>query len=101
MDVDLSPAPASSKCEASVPGYMGHNRSRTGRKLARVSAWGYQEMLWQEVLPGNTLEALAVLKQAIGAMEALLGIAEECPEAARKCQYLELRVDVVGAVTSG
>src|SRR5688572_9735413 len=67
LDVDLSPLPASKRAEGSERGYRGRGRSKTGRKLVRVRAAQSQEKLWEEVLPGNTVEPLAVVQQAVAA----------------------------------
>jgi len=54
LDLDLSPMPASSRSEGSEKGYFGRSRSKTGRKLVRVRAAQYQEIVWEDVLPGRT-----------------------------------------------
>jgi hypothetical protein len=77
LDIDLSPLPASASSEGSERGYMGRNRSKTGRKLVRVSAAQYQEIVWQGVWSGRAVESLAVLQQAVQAAERLLGLEGE------------------------
>ena len=62
LDVDRSPLPASKHAEGATRGYSGRCRSKTGRKLVRVRAAQYQETVWEEVLPGNTVETLAVVQ---------------------------------------
>ncbi len=79
LDLDLSPLPASSQVEGSERCYMGRCRSKTGRKLVRVRAAQYQETIWEEVLPGRTVETLAVVQQAVAAVERLLDLADESP----------------------
>src|SRR5207253_1126322 len=74
LDLDLSPLPASRRAEGSERGYMGRNRSKTGRKLVRVRAAGYQETVWEDVVPGNVAESLEVLKGAVVATERLLDL---------------------------
>jgi len=54
LDLDLSPMPAGSRSEGSEKGYFGRSRSKTGRKLVRVRAAQYQEIVWEDVLPGRT-----------------------------------------------
>ena len=93
LDVDLSPLPASKHAEGSTRGYMGRCRSKTGRKLVRVRAADYQETVWEEVLPGNTVETLAVVQQAVAAVERLLGLTGDSAEAQGKRARVEFRLD--------
>jgi hypothetical protein len=93
LDLDLSPLPASPHAEGSERGYMGRCRSKTGRKLVRLRAAQYQETLWEEVLPGNRVETLAVVEQAVAAAERLLDLAGDTPEAAAKRARTEWRLD--------
>ena len=93
LDVDLSPLPASKHAEGSTRGYMGRCRSKTGRKLVRVRAAQYQETVWEEVLPGNTVETLAVVQQAVAATERLLDVAGDSAEAQAKRARIEFRLD--------
>lgn len=73
VDRDLSPLPASKRAEGSERGYMGRNRSKTGRKLVRVRAADYQETVWEAVVPGTTAESREGFKAAVAATERLLG----------------------------
>ena len=93
LDVDLSPLPTSKRAEGATRGYMGRCRSKTGRKLVRVRAADYQETVWEEVLPGNTVETLAVLQQAVAAAERLLGVEGDSADAAAKRARIEFRLD--------
>jgi hypothetical protein len=93
LDVDLSPLPTSKRAEGATRGYMGRCRSKTGRKLVRVRAAASQETLWEEVLPGNTVETLAVLQQAVAATERLLGVDGDSAEAAVQRGRIEFRLD--------
>ena len=93
LDVDLSPLPTSKRAEGATRGYMGRCRSKTGRKLVRVRAAASQETLWEEVLPGNTVETLAVLQQAVAATERLLGVAGDSAEAVAQRGRIEFRLD--------
>jgi hypothetical protein len=93
LDLDLSPLPASKHAEGSERGYMGRCRSKTGRKLARVRAAQYQEIVWEEVLPGRSVETLVVVQQAVAAAERLLDLAGDTPEAAAKRARTEWRLD--------
>lgn len=72
---------------------MGRNRSRTGRKLLRVRADQYQEIIWEDVIPGNQVESLALTKAAVTAVEERLGMADDSPEARAKRQRTEWRLD--------
>jgi hypothetical protein len=93
LDVDLSPLPASKRAEGSTRGSMGRCRSKSGPKLVRVRAGQYQETVWEEVLPGNTVETLAVVQQAVAATERLLDVAGDSPEARAKRARMECRLD--------
>jgi hypothetical protein len=93
LDIDLSPLPASAEAEGSERCYMGRCRSKTGRKLVRVRAAPYQETVWEEVLPGRTVETLAVVQQTVAQMEDLLGLAGDTPEARYRRSRTELRLD--------
>jgi hypothetical protein len=76
LTLDLSPLPARGLAEGSERCYMGRCRSKTGRKLVRVRAAPYQETVWEQVLPGRTVETLAVVQQAVAAAELLLDLAD-------------------------
>jgi hypothetical protein len=93
LDLDLSPLPASASAEGSERGFMGRSRSRTGRKLARVRAADYQETVWEDVLPGRSVETLAVVRAAVAAAERLLGLADGAPEVWRRRARTEWRLD--------
>jgi len=93
LDLDLSPLPASPRAEGSERGYMGRSRSKTGRKLVRVRAAQYGETVWEAVLPGRTVETLAVLQQAVEATERLLGLDGDTPEAQARRARTEWRLD--------
>lgn len=93
LDVDLSPLPASRRCEGATRGYMGRSRSKTGRKLVRVRAAPYQETLWEDVLEGRTVESLPVVQAVVAAVERLLGLVGEEPEAMARRGQVEWRLD--------
>jgi hypothetical protein len=93
LDVDLSPLPTSKHAEGATRGYMGRCRSKTGRKLVRVRAAESQETVWEAVLPGNTVETLAVVQQAVAAVERLLGVEGDSAEAQAKRARIEFRLD--------
>ncbi len=53
LDVDLSGMPCGKKAEQSVKGYFHDPRSRRGRQLGRVLASQYDEIVVDELYPGN------------------------------------------------
>ena len=95
LDLDLSPCPTGATAEGGERSYMGRYRSKTGRRLIRVRAASSQEILWEDVRPGRTVESLAVLKEAVGAVEALLGLGEESgdPFADEAARHWRTRVE--------
>ena len=93
LDIDLSPLPASSASEGSERGYMGRNRSKTGRKLVRVRAADTQEIVWETVITGRKVESLAVLQEAISGMESRLGLGGAGADALKKRGRTEIRLD--------
>jgi hypothetical protein len=93
LDLDLSPLPASKHAEGSERGYMGRCRSKTGRKLVRVRAAQSQETVWEDVVPGNRVETLAVVQEAVAAAERLLGLEGDGDEARAKRARTEWRLD--------
>jgi hypothetical protein len=76
LDLDLSPCPTGATAEGAERSYMGRYRAKTGRRLIRVRAAPSQEILWEDVRPGRTAESLAVLQEAVGAVEHLLGLGD-------------------------
>ena len=93
LDVDLSPLPTSKRAEGATRGSMGRCRSKTGRKLVRVRAADARETVWEEVLPGNTVETLAVVQQAVAAVERLLELEDDTPAVQAKRARVEFRLD--------
>jgi hypothetical protein len=93
LDLDLSPLPASSQAEGSERCYMGRCRSKTGRKLVRVRAAQYQETVWEEVVPGRTVETLTVVQQGVAAVERLLDLADDSPAVELRRARTEWRLD--------
>jgi hypothetical protein len=67
-DLDLTGLIASQHAEASTKGYFAKQPGGRGRQLCRVLATPYQELLWQRLVPGNTLSK-AMLKPAIDSMQ--------------------------------
>ena len=93
LDLDLSPLPTSRKCEGAERGYFGRCRSKTGRKLVRVRAADYDELVWEDVVGGKTAETLPVLQAAVEAIERLLGLAGEGEDTPVKRARVEWRLD--------
>src|SRR5262244_723277 len=85
VDIDRTPRPIGVKAECSERTWMGRNRSQTGRKVLRVTASDYREILHETLLPG---------KAAAGpALQAALREAEEklsWPRARRQHMVLGL-----------
>ena len=98
LDLDLSPlrVPACGwckRCEGAERGYFGRCRSKTGRKLVRVRAAAYDELVWEDVVGGKTAETLSVLQAAVKASERLLDREGEGEEAQAKRARVEWRLD--------
>jgi len=74
VDIDLTPLPASARAEGSERGYMGRERSRTGRKLLRVRTAPEQEVLYERVVSGKAASGLALLQEAVVQTERMLRI---------------------------
>lgn len=75
VDIDLTPLPASARAEGSERGYMGRERSKTGRKLLRVRTAPEQEVLYERVVPGRAASGLTLLQEAVMQMERVMGLA--------------------------
>jgi hypothetical protein len=93
LDVDLSPLPASKHAEGSERGYMGRNRSKTGRKLVRVRVADTQEIVWETVITGRRVESLPILQEAICGMESRLGLGGAGADTVKKRERTEIRLD--------
>jgi len=77
VDIDLTPLPASAKAQGSERGYMGRERSKTGRKLLRVRISPEQEIVYQKVVTGKASNGLSLLQKAVTQMERVLGLTTE------------------------
>jgi hypothetical protein len=64
LDVDLTGLITSQYAEGSTKGYFAKKRGTRGRQLCRLLATPYKEVLWQQLVAGNTL-SLSMLKAAI------------------------------------
>jgi hypothetical protein len=77
VDIDLTPLPASAHAEGSERGYMGRERSKTGRKLLRVRTAPEQEIVYEKVVSGKAASGLESLQQAVREMERVLDLTTE------------------------
>src|SRR5215472_18672729 len=71
VDIDVTPLPIGAKAEGSERTWMGRCRSKTGRKVLRVTASDYREVLHEILLRGKA-SALPTLKAALRELEARL-----------------------------
>jgi hypothetical protein len=76
VDIDLTPLPTGAKAEGSERTWMGRCRSKTGRKVLRVTATDYREILHETLLRGKAAAGPA-LKAALQESEAQLGWTRE------------------------
>jgi hypothetical protein len=76
LDGDLTGLPCSKNYEAACPGYFADCPPGTsGRQLFRFSAASYNEIIYEEVFPGNTNSSnLANFKKVLAATFANLGL---------------------------
>jgi hypothetical protein len=86
VDIDLTSLPTGTKAEGSERTWMGRCRSKTGRKVLRVAASDYREILHETLLRGKAAGGPA-LKAALQEIEAQLGWARE------RRQRIVLRLD--------
>jgi Transposase DDE domain group 1 len=79
LDGDLTGLPCSKNYEAACPGYFADcPKGTTGRQLFRFSAASYNEIIYEEVFPGNTTSSnLANFKKVLEATFATLGLKPE------------------------
>jgi hypothetical protein len=64
VDIDVTPLPIGAQAEGSERTWMGRCRSKTGRKVLRVTASDYREVL-HETLSRGKASALAALQAAL------------------------------------
>jgi Transposase DDE domain group 1 len=76
VDIDLTPLPTGAKAEGSERTWMGRCRSKTGRKVLRVTATDYREILHETLLRGKATAGPA-LQAALQESEAQLGWTRE------------------------
>ncbi len=73
LELDLSGLRASKRAECSTKGYFPGELQAHGRQLVRVFAAQHREIVWQEVVSGNTASC-ATLQAAVELTEQLLGL---------------------------
>jgi hypothetical protein len=76
VEVDLTGLRASKRAEGSTKGYFSGERNATGRQLVRVSTPNYDEIVFEKLYAGNT-NSCEVLKETLGEVERILGLAED------------------------
>jgi len=94
LDADLSGLPCGKRAEQATKGYFSQERARYGRQLGRVVAAHYQEVVVDQVYPGN-VQLTTTLPQLVQEAEQTL----ELDEARRKRTVL--RVDAGGGSMNG
>lgn len=74
VDIDMTSLPCSKAAQAACPGYFaGCKKGTSGRQLLRVSASQYDEIIYQQVLPGNAVcHDLALLQLVLVALWEIL-----------------------------
>jgi hypothetical protein len=79
LDIDITSLPAGRHLEGAEKGYFaGCKPGTTGRQLYRVSASQYDELIYQQVCPGNVGSAqLATFKQVLEATWQILKVAAQ------------------------
>jgi hypothetical protein len=74
VDLDMTAIPCSKAAQAACPGYFaGCKKGTSGRQLLRLSASQYDEIIYQQVLPGNAVcHDLALLQLVLTALWQIL-----------------------------
>src|SRR3990172_673256 len=73
LELDLSGLPAGKRAEASTKGYFSKELQAHGRQLVRIFAAKCREIVWQEVVAGNTASC-TTLQSSVELTEQLLGL---------------------------
>jgi hypothetical protein len=73
LDLDLHGQPCGPKAAFATAGYFAHQRNRRGRQLGRVLASWYDEIVVDQLYPGNTVLP-AVLQELIEQAEQVLAL---------------------------
>jgi hypothetical protein len=93
VDVDLSAMPCGKKAECATKGYFNRQYHRRGRQLARVLASRSDEVVVDQIYPGNT-HLGPVLQQLISRAERRLGL-DRSSDANKRAHTL-VRLDAGG-----
>jgi hypothetical protein len=75
LDADLSGLPCGKRAEAATKGYFSQPRARYGRQLGRVVAAQYEEVVADQVYPGN-VQLSTTLPHLVEEAEQTLGLDE-------------------------
>lgn len=75
LDADLSGLPCGKRAEAATKGYFSQPRARYGRQLGRVVAAHYEEVVVDQVYPGN-VQLSTTLPHLVEEAEQTLGLNE-------------------------
>lgn len=94
LDADLSGLPCGKRAEAAAKGYFSQPRARYGRQLGRVVAAHYEEVVADQVYPGN-VQLSTTLPHLVEEAEQTLGLDE-----ARRRRTV-LRIDAGGGSMNG
>ena len=86
LDIDLHGQPCGPKAAFATAGYFAHQRNRRGRQLGRVWASWYDEVVVDQLYPGNTVLP-AVLQELVEQAEGVLELDQ------RRRQRTLLRID--------
>jgi hypothetical protein len=73
LDIDLHGQPCGPKAAFATAGYFAHQRNRRGRQLGRVLATWYEEIVVDQLYPGNTVLP-AVLQELVEQAEQVLDL---------------------------
>ncbi len=78
LDLDMTGLPCSKHYQGAEAGYFaGCKKGTTGRQLARVSASQYDEIVYEQIFPGNTAgRDLTVFQQMLEGSLKVLGLAD-------------------------
>lgn len=94
LDADLSGLPCGKRAEAATKGYFSQPRARYGRQLGRVVAAHYEEVVVDQVYPGN-VQLSTTLPHLVEEAEQTLGLDEE------RRRRTVLRIDAGGGSMNG
>jgi hypothetical protein len=90
VDVDVSGQRCGRQAQGATRGYFAHHRRARGRQLGRVYARAYDEIIYEQLYPGN-VQLPHVQQELIGQAQRVLGWGE-----AERAQVV-LRLDAAGS----